>query len=109
MTFVPTDATTFDFEFFERELKSFLPDRIYDAHTHLWPEECVPSPANGEPEDFGYGQYIDRIGQIHGGRTTKSLFIPFFPGDKADMIGTANEWVSIKMRVPLRHRHTNRR
>ena len=94
MTFVPTDATTFDLEFFERELKSFLPDRIYDAHTHLWPQECVPSPVNGEPEDFGYGQYIDRIGQIHGGRTTKSLFIPFFPGDKADMIGTANEWVA---------------
>ncbi len=25
-----------DLEFYERELASFLPDRVFDAHTHLW-------------------------------------------------------------------------
>ena len=25
-----------DREFFERELQSFVPDRVYDAHAHLW-------------------------------------------------------------------------
>ena len=29
-------AQPHDREFYERKLASFLPDRIFDAHTHLW-------------------------------------------------------------------------
>ena len=39
---MPTDLTTpandQDREFFDRELESFLPDRIFDAHAHLMKE-----------------------------------------------------------------------
>jgi hypothetical protein len=33
---IPLLAQPHDREFYERELASFLPDRIFDAHTHLW-------------------------------------------------------------------------
>jgi len=32
----PSWALSAETEFFERELASFMPDRVFDAHTHLW-------------------------------------------------------------------------
>ncbi len=54
----PTNASVVDREFFERELASFLPDRIFDAHTHLWRKDCVPWAVDNEAEDCGYAQYM---------------------------------------------------
>ncbi|MCH2375333.1 MAG: hypothetical protein MK538_14180, partial [Planctomycetes bacterium] len=48
-----------DREFFDRELSSFLPDRIFDAHTHLWRLEAMewgPSEFRG---DVGLPEYLD--------------------------------------------------
>ena len=42
MSFDGTPQTQVDQDFFQRELDSFLPDRIYDAHCHLWRHACVP-------------------------------------------------------------------
>ena len=36
-----TPVNEVDHEFYHREVDSFLPDRIFDAHTHLWCKECV--------------------------------------------------------------------
>ncbi len=83
-----------DREFFERELASFLPDRIFDAHTHLWRKDCVSWSVNGESEDLGYQQYMSSIEDLHPGRTTKALFIPFVTVDNKEKALTANEWVS---------------
>ena len=42
-----------DRDFFDRELASFLPDRVFDAHAHVWahrnmhPSRRIASPAQG--------------------------------------------------------------
>jgi len=90
----PTDNTAVDREFFERELASFLPDRIFDAHTHLWRKDCVPWSVGVEPEDCGYASYMSAIELIHQGRETKALFIPFVTAENRDKTLLANEWIS---------------
>ena len=90
----PPASTDVDREFFARELASFLPDRLFDAHTHLWRRDCVPWSINGDDEDLGYAQYMSSIAEIHADRTTKALFIPFITADNKDMALAANEWVS---------------
>ena len=90
----PGSTTDMDREFFERELASFLPDRIFDAHTHLWRKDCVPWSVNGDSEDLGYEQYMSSIEDLHPGRLTKALFIPFVTTDNKEKTLTANEWVS---------------
>ena len=32
-----------DIAFFEREIDSFLPDKVFDAHTHAWRRSEVPN------------------------------------------------------------------
>ena len=54
-----------DRKFFEREIASFLPDRIFDAHCHLakWGQiemlkgQILPENFN---RDMGYHEYRDR-------------------------------------------------
>ena len=90
----PEILTDIDREFFERELASFLPDQIFDAHTHLWRRDCVPWSVSGDEEDLGYAQYMSAIADIHRGRKTKALFIPFVTVENKEKTLTANEWVS---------------
>ena len=48
-----------DSEFFARELATFLPDRVFDAHTHLWDHRLIPWSISGEgPQDAGYSEYM---------------------------------------------------
>ena len=84
----PEISTVVDREFFERELASFLPDRIFDAHTHLWRRDCVPWSVSSD-EDLGYAQYMSAIVDIHGGRKTKALFIPFVTVENKEKMGVA--------------------
>ena len=90
----PTSLTAPDHEFFERELSTFLPDRIFDAHTHLWRKDCVPWSIHGESGDFGYAQYMSSMTDLHPGRMTKAMFIPFVTANTRDKSLAANEWVS---------------
>lgn len=87
-------ATDVDREFFERELESFLPDRVFDAHTHLWTCDCVPWGVNGTPENIGYAEYMSLIADIHPRRETKALFIPFVTADNRELSLKSSEWVS---------------
>lgn len=81
-----------DNEFFERELESFLPDKIFDAHCHVWLEKCVPWSVEGYPGDMGYDNFMAAMQEVHGDRTKGALFIPF--ADPADDEGrhAGNEW-----------------
>ena len=88
-----TPYSTIDREFFERELDSFLPDRIYDAHCHIWREDCVEWSVPGGPADVGLSDYVELIDQIHTGRPTKALFIPFTTSRDAELRMKANEWI----------------
>ena len=64
-----------DAAFFTRELESFLPDRIFDAHCHVWHRDHAVKPA-GIPPIVGHSEYLETIKDIHGGRRTCAMFIP---------------------------------
>ncbi|MEO1997571.1 MAG: amidohydrolase family protein [Planctomycetaceae bacterium] len=83
-----------DREFFERELESFLPDRVFDAHCHLWRQECTAWSAGAETGDVGYEEYMRLIQDVHPRRETKALFIPFVTAEKRHLTLEANTWVS---------------
>jgi glutamate-1-semialdehyde 2,1-aminomutase len=71
-----------DHEFFERELAGFVPDKVFDAHCHLWRDEHIdmtgfrPNPA-GLPADVGAEEYSRFSDCLHPGRGKGALFIPF--------------------------------
>lgn len=92
-------ATEVDHEFFERELASFLPDRIFDAHTHLWDHNLV-SWSSAEPlGNVGYKEYMRLMQDIHQDRPTKALFIPAFSPDRMESIHLSNEWIAQHTKV----------
>lgn len=82
-----------DREFFHRELDSFLPTKIFDAHTHLWRDDCVNWSAGGLGT-VGYEEYQRLIAEIHGERPTRALFIPFLTTDRLDNRPLANRWIA---------------
>ena len=83
-----------DIDFFQRELQSFLPDRIFDAHTHLWKNDLINWTVPGVSGDCGYAEYQQCMQTIHLGRTTEALFIPFITVENRDQSLVANEWIS---------------
>ena len=50
-------ATDVDGELFARELDSFLPERIFDTHTHRWRQEFINSSVDGTAVDMGLAEY----------------------------------------------------
>ena len=48
-----------DIAFFEREIDSFLPDKVFDAHTHSWRRSEMPQWDNYEDE------YLRTRGCVH--------------------------------------------
>jgi len=85
-----------DREFFERELASFIPDHIFDAHVHVWhsdfhkwvnPQLCAI---------FGYEQLDEMLGFVHQDRLRGSLFITGVdvPNTPHEEVCASNEWTS---------------
>lgn len=72
--------TAVDRNFFDRYLADFLPDRIFDAHAHLfahehYPNGNVPPSLAAMPARLGLAEYRAFIDWIHpGGRTEGGLF-----------------------------------
>src|SRR5215212_7558386 len=81
-----------DKEFFERELDSFLPDKIFDAHCHLGTVACAPwlSPFG----DTDYRRHLELTQDLHPRRQTAALFIPTFDPARESLLPQANEWIS---------------
>ena len=66
-----------DREFYQRELASFIPDKVFDAHTHVWhPDHNVF--AESFPPLVDYENYVRLMEDIYPGRVAKGLFIPTF-------------------------------
>ena len=81
--------------FYERELASFIPDRVFDAHTHLWINKFAPFNIPGYSADgVGYEQYMALMEDLHPDRRVAALFIPFAEAENPDSIAPGNEWVS---------------
>lgn len=86
-----------DRDFFERELESFVPDRVYDVHAHLWRardwEGQEPAMVRVAPAEVTMEVYKECMGWILPNREVHGLHFPFptiFPNDPAP----CNKWVS---------------
>lgn len=87
--------TESDREFFARELNSFVPDRIFDAHAHLYRSAFFA----GEPPalvrmfpELGWDRYQSMMGQLMPGREVSGLFFGF-PSTGVDT-AAANRFVA---------------
>ena len=83
-----------DYDFFQRELASFVPDRIFDAHGHLaaaGSDDNLKIPAWPLP-NIGYAEYRKLIDMLHPGRHAAALFLAW--GSTPERIKLTNEWVS---------------
>lgn len=86
-----------DREFFQRELDTFLPDRIYDAHAHMWKQDWASFTLGPGIGDVGMAEYDSAIAEIHGGRPTETLFLSFVTPDHRDRIADANAWTAAQI------------
>jgi predicted TIM-barrel fold metal-dependent hydrolase len=82
-----TDA---DRDFVARQVEPYLPDRIFDAHAHLFSQNhyapaAVPAHLKDAPVDLGIDVYRNQIEWLHpNGRTKGGLFFGLaFQGDRA--------------------------
>ncbi len=78
-----------DRSFLEREVLPHLPDRIYDAHAHLfshehYPADALPPGLANTPPRIGLAEYEEYNGWLHpGGRVVGGLFFGLaFLGDR---------------------------
>lgn len=76
-TALPGTARAADREFFERELASFVPQKVLDAHCHLWLESEVPFKIPDFSGDVGGDQYLALMNDLHPGRQMAALFLGF--------------------------------
>lgn len=90
-----------DREFFERELKTFVPERVYDMHAHLWRlrdwEGHEPDIVRTAPPEISMDVYRQCIAWILPDREVHGFHFPFpasIPNDPAP----CNEWVSQQIR-----------
>ncbi|HCL26803.1 MAG TPA: hypothetical protein DIC52_00005 [Candidatus Latescibacteria bacterium] len=89
-----TGFTNVDHEFFHRELDAFLPDRIYDAHAHMWKRDWASFTLGADIQNVGIAEYDRAIAEIHGDRPTETLFLSFATPDHLDLIDEANAWTA---------------
>ena len=89
-----------DRELFHRELDSFLPHRIFDAHAHFYRRRdfrgVVPALAVEGPEDVGLAEFLDWSRRMTPGREYSTLAFAF-PAADADLEG-ANEFATSEAR-----------
>lgn len=83
-----------DIEFFDREIEVFLPDRVFDAHTHLWRGAFSPWKVEGAPTDVGMDAYRELMQDLHPDRRMAALFLPDVHPDESGGFRGPNEWVS---------------
>ena len=82
--------TEADRDFVARHVEPYLPDRVFDAHAHLfslkhYPAGNVPAHLNDAPVDLGIEQYREYSEWLHpNGRVKGGLFFGLaFQGDRA--------------------------
>lgn len=90
-----TFANEHDRTFYQRELASFVPERVYDAHCHLWPKSGtlfrIPQ---CDPIEVDYEKYLSCMEDLHPGRRPPALFLSFANAKNADERETVNEWTA---------------
>lgn len=91
-----------DLELWDRELESFVPPRVFDAHAHLYEighfTANPPGLCASGPPSAGWETFQERIAQITLRRQTGGLFFGF-PATHVDFV-KANEFVAQETRRP---------
>ena len=77
-----------DRRIFEQELESFVPNKVFDAHAHLY----TPEHYKGKPELLDYTGFVELMGEIFPGREVGALFIPMV--FKPRLVQAGNEFIS---------------
>ncbi len=90
-------ARAVDREFFDRELASFLPDKVFDAHCHLWLEGETHFRVPDFRGSVGYDEYVRLMSDIHGGRRTAALFLGFADPARPEGMARMNAFVAEQM------------
>lgn len=86
-------ANDADRAFFDRELESFVPDRVFDAHSHLLKEGTNTWKFKGIPLTLGYEETQFFIQDLHPRRRNAALFLPGFSAELKIKIPEANAWM----------------
>lgn len=91
------EYTDFDRELFERELDSFVPDEIFDAHAHWYradhfEAETIPALVKSGPPIAGAEAFDRAILEITPRRKTDGLFFPF-PHPSIRDVSAPNEFL----------------
>ncbi len=87
-------ARPHDHEFFERELASFVPDRVFDAHAHVWADRNMKPGRKiaNLPADCDHDTFLRLLDDLHPGRTVgANVFHRICP--KENLVG-ANAWTA---------------
>ena len=82
MTAADWIITDRDRTLFDRELASFVPSRLFDAHAHWYradhfPNAAVPPLVKAGPPVAGSEAFNEHIGRLIPGRSIEGLFFPF--------------------------------
>ena len=87
-------ARDVDREFFARELESFVPERVFDAHAHLWLADAVTWPVAQFPQRVGIAEHQQLCNDLHPGRRTAGYFLPGFSAERKELIPASNHWLA---------------
>jgi len=93
-----------DNAFFERELASFVPDKVFDAHAHIWLDKNM-SPTRKTPSlpaDAGFTEFEQMSQVLHPGRTCAANL--FHRICERECLGDANAWAGEQIKHDARYR-----
>jgi hypothetical protein len=92
-----------DQEVFARELDSFVPARVFDAHAHLYQAawwDDPPAHVRVGPAEVDAAAYQEHIAWILPGREVRALHFPYpFPSAPGERLQAANAWVGQQVRA----------
>lgn len=97
-------VTEVDQELFERELNSFVPEAIFDAHAHLWARSHLPPDASNtfsqvEEDVMDLAAYRRRMAELlPGRRIVGGLFLPGAVGALGEQVQAQNELIAQEVR-----------
>jgi len=91
-----------DVAFFARELTSFVPDRVFDAHSHLDAPGSPKSLLKGCAEGVGHAEYLQLMQCMIPGRDIAANFISV--NHDMDWLAKSNEWTAKQVACDVRCR-----
>ncbi len=87
-------ANSVDREFFQRELDSFVPEKVFDAHCHVSLPGTTTFSIPNIPASIGLCEYIQLAQDLHPGRHLAALFLGFGVASRPESANELNAWLA---------------